>query len=259
MYTEGRMLPPRGFTLIELMIVIAVIATIAAIAIPGLVSAQRSANERNASASLKTLATANHDFRANDRDGNRVLDFWTGDVAGLCLIVPQVGGAPPPPPLTYSSAIRLIELSVAGADGEFGGGIRYAAGMHVPIAVALAGTFQRKAGYWYVRLVNEVAAGGPVPFMNDTDGVANANWGACHSNDRFGFMAVPGNLSAGRVVFLMGNDSVIYKSNVPFDYVATVTIGAGTSTTTLAGTAMAPGIVTLDYPSPPSAGWSRMD
>jgi prepilin-type N-terminal cleavage/methylation domain-containing protein len=248
-----------GFTLIELMIVMAVIATIAAIAIPGLVSAQRSSNERNASASLKTLATANHDFRANDRDGNRVLDFWTGDVAGLCLIVPQVGAAPPPPPLTYAGAIRLVDLSIAGADGEFGGGIRYVAGQHVAVATALGGTFRPKSGFWYVRLVNEIGAGGPVAFMVDTDGASNANWGTCHNNDRFGFMAVPGNLSGGRVAFLMGNDAIICKSNLPPDYIATVTIGAGTSTTALAGTAMAPGIATLDYPNPPAAGWSRMD
>jgi prepilin-type N-terminal cleavage/methylation domain-containing protein len=58
-----------GFTLIELMIVIAIIAIIAAIAIPGLLSSQRASNERNASASLKTIASAEADFRGNDRDG----------------------------------------------------------------------------------------------------------------------------------------------------------------------------------------------
>ncbi|HUR39322.1 MAG TPA: prepilin-type N-terminal cleavage/methylation domain-containing protein, partial [Planctomycetota bacterium] len=48
----------KGFTLIELMIVIAIIAIIAAIAIPGLLSSQRASNERNASTSLKTLTSA---------------------------------------------------------------------------------------------------------------------------------------------------------------------------------------------------------
>src|SRR6516165_7868464 len=73
----------RGFTLIELMIVIAIIAIIAAIAIPGLLSSQRASNERNASTSLKTITAAQADFRANDRDGNHVNDFWTADVKGL--------------------------------------------------------------------------------------------------------------------------------------------------------------------------------
>ena len=45
----------HGFTLIELMIVIAVIAVIAAIAIPGLISSQRSSYERGASTSMKTF------------------------------------------------------------------------------------------------------------------------------------------------------------------------------------------------------------
>jgi prepilin-type N-terminal cleavage/methylation domain-containing protein len=64
----------KGFTLIELMIVIAIIA---AIAIPGLLSSQRASNERSASTSLKTLSTAEAEFRANDRDWNHVNDFWT--------------------------------------------------------------------------------------------------------------------------------------------------------------------------------------
>jgi prepilin-type N-terminal cleavage/methylation domain-containing protein len=67
----------QGFTLIELMIVIAIIAITAAIAIPGLLSSQRASNERNASTSLKTLSSAEADFRSNDRDWNHVNDFWS--------------------------------------------------------------------------------------------------------------------------------------------------------------------------------------
>jgi type IV pilus assembly protein PilE len=245
-----------GFTLIELMIVIVMIAIIASIAIPGLVSAQRAANERNASASLKTVVTANHDFRSNDRDGNRVIDFWTGDVAGLCLIVPQAG-ASAPPSLAYSGAIRLIELSMAGADGSFGSGIRYSASMHVPIAGAFM-TFQPKAGFWYSCLVNEVSATSTIPYQLDTDGTSNALWGACHNTDRFGYVAFPGNLSVGRVAFIVGNEGIIFKTNLSASYVATVTLGA-TTTSTIAGSNLAPGIATFEYPQPPAGGWSRMD
>src|SRR5579862_1744833 len=103
-----------GFTLIELMIVIAIIAIIAAIAIPGLLSSQRASNERNASTTLKTLTSAEADFRANDRDWNQVNDFWTGDVKGLYTMtsarVRGARGDREDPP------IRLIELSVAAAD-----------------------------------------------------------------------------------------------------------------------------------------------
>ena len=35
----------------------------------------RASNERNAAGSLKTFTTAEADFRANDRDGNRVPDY----------------------------------------------------------------------------------------------------------------------------------------------------------------------------------------
>ena len=48
----------RGFTLIELMIVVAVIAIIAAVAIPSLLDARIAANEASAISSIRTLRTA---------------------------------------------------------------------------------------------------------------------------------------------------------------------------------------------------------
>src|SRR5688500_17803531 len=96
----------RGFTQIELLVVLTVCALVAALALPGLLSSQRASNERGASAALKTLASAQADFRENDRDGNKVQDFWTRDVAGLYGVVPA----------GETETIKLIDRSVAGAD-----------------------------------------------------------------------------------------------------------------------------------------------
>lgn len=70
-------------------------------------SSQRASNERNASTSLKTLVSAQADFRGNDRDENKKQDYWVRDVAGLYFLKPLAG-----------EAIRLIELSVAEADAD---------------------------------------------------------------------------------------------------------------------------------------------
>ena len=54
----------RGFTLVEIMIVVAIIALLAAIAIPNLLRARLNANESAAIAALRTISTACESFRA---------------------------------------------------------------------------------------------------------------------------------------------------------------------------------------------------
>ncbi len=48
----------RGFTLIEMMIVVAIIAILIAVAIPNMVGSRKAANEKSALGELRTIATA---------------------------------------------------------------------------------------------------------------------------------------------------------------------------------------------------------
>lgn len=142
--------------------------------IPGLSGSQRASNDRNASASLKTVATAQADFRSNDRDGNHENDYWRGDIAGLYTIVPK-GGSP-------KDAIKLIEPAIACADDR-------------PVTdIHPYGPRRPKAGYWYRAL----------RFKSETTPGPN----------RFAACAYPDTLSSGRVMFLITDRNQMYMKSV---------------------------------------------
>lgn len=76
----------KGFSLIELLIVVVIIGIIAAIAIPNLLAARRSANEGSAISATRTLHGAQMTYASTYGNGNYAGPTGTADTTGLTAL-----------------------------------------------------------------------------------------------------------------------------------------------------------------------------
>jgi len=102
----------HGFTLIELMIVIAIIAIIALIAIPNLLSSRLVANETSTIGTLRSLSSAQAEFQARqivDQDADGLGEYgFLQELAGS--VTPRGAAAPLDPP-SISQALGNVDAT----------------------------------------------------------------------------------------------------------------------------------------------------
>ena len=153
-------------------------------------------NERNATASLKSLVRAQMHFKDNDLDQNGVQDYWTANVAGLYCLQDK----------TSDKAIAALnDIGVASADtGRYSGeyendNVKYNSELLLPVGP--------KTGYWYRVMQSD---GQVKPYAQDTDKTGSK----VHNLNTFAAVAYPVTYdSTGRHTFIVNEPAVVYRKD----------------------------------------------
>jgi Tfp pilus assembly protein PilE len=197
----------RGLTLVEVIVIVALVLFVAFLATPTMTCCnQRASNERNATMTLKTITSAEADFRANDRDGNHVNDYWTANLSGLYTMTSgAVKGAEVNS--TTDPSIKLIELSAAVADID--DVFAPAGGEYVSISTFAPSC--AKAGHWFAALKSDLSGpfGPDASYLQETNGTPLM--GRVHHLTRFGFVALPDSEPSGKYAFIVNENNTIFR------------------------------------------------
>jgi hypothetical protein len=175
------------FTLKALIAVVLLAALGAALAMPSIEAARRAEAERAASAAMRALNGAQTDFRSNDRDGDRIANYWVHDVYSLHAMVPSPDGQTPGDVSRPERMIRLIEPSIAAADAT---GALILPGVVSPERAI--GAFRPRQSYVF-RMFREYERH-PGPGVEAYGGPKHAT--------KFGLVALPVSYRRGRKLFL---------------------------------------------------------
>jgi hypothetical protein len=171
----------RGNATSYLVALVLIVTLIGAAVAARWIQRRRSETEQGGRTALRTLCTAEAEFRAKDRDGNGVRDFWTGDVAGLYKF-------------------GLIPRELAEADSA-------------PVLPLVSQPIPWK-GYFFRALTADDSETPPAPYQEDTDGKS----GKVHSLSRFGFVAYPAEgITAPKLMWVINenNTSFGHRAGIP--------------------------------------------